>query len=56
MSKLFWIDEIAIDHTESGKTAYWTIVHDMNSGALLPVDPGKDGDALRDFLLLMRRI
>ena len=54
--KIIGIDEIAIGHTESGKTAYWTIVHDMDSGALLPVDPEKDGDALRDFLLLMRSI
>ena len=53
--KIIGIDEIAIGHTAAGKTAYWTIVRDLDSGAVLHVDQGKDGDALRAFLLLLRR-
>ena len=51
--KIIGIDEIAIGHTAAGKTAYWTIVRDLDSGAVLHVDQGKDGDALRAFLLLL---
>ena len=31
------------------------IVQNLDSGAVLHVDQGKDGDALRAFLLLLRR-
>ncbi|MFA5168984.1 MAG: hypothetical protein WC530_10705 [Candidatus Omnitrophota bacterium] len=44
------IDEIAIGHDDAGKTAYWTIVRDLDSGAVLHVDRGKSGEALRRFL------
>lgn len=53
--KIIGIDEIAIGHTVAGKTAYWTIIRDMDSGAVLHVDQGKDGNALKDFLLRLRR-
>ena len=36
------------------KTAYWTIVRDLDSGSVLHVVPGKDGAALRDFLIRLR--
>ena len=52
--KYIGIDEIAIGHTETGKTAYWTIVRDLDSGSVLHVVPGKDGTALRDFLIRLR--
>ena len=39
--KYIGIDEIAIGHTETGKTAYWTIVRDLDSGSVLHVVPGK---------------
>ena len=53
--KIIEIDEIAIGHPEAGKPAYWTIVFDLDSGAVLHLDQGKDDDALKDFLLFMRR-
>lgn len=49
------IDEIAIGHDDAGKTAYWTIVRDLDSGAVLHVDRGKDGEALRGFLKRLHR-
>lgn len=49
------IDEIAIGHDDEGKTAYWTIVRDLDSGAVLHVDRGKDGNALKGFLKRLRR-
>ena len=33
--KIIGIDEIAIGHTAAGKTAYWTIVRVLDSGAVL---------------------
>ena len=53
--KIIGIDEIAIGHTEAGKTAYRTIVRDLDSGAVLHVDQGRDGNALKDFLVRLRR-
>lgn len=55
MSKSLGLDEIAIGHTVAGKTAYWTIIRDLDSGAVLHVDQGKDGNALKDFLLRPQR-
>ena len=49
------IDEIAVGHLAGHKPAYWTIVRDLVSGAVLHVDKGKDGDFLRDFLKKIRR-
>lgn len=53
--KIMGIDEIAIGKDEEGKTAYWTVVRDLESGAVLHVDRGKDGEALSGFLLRLRR-
>lgn len=53
--KYIGIDEIAIGHDEEKKTAYWTIVRDLDSGSVLHVDRGKDGAALKGFLKRLRR-
>lgn len=53
--KYIGIDEIAIGHDAKGKTAYWTIVRDLDSGAVLHVDRGKDGNALKSFLRRLRK-
>ena len=53
--KIIGIDEIAIGHTVAGKRAYWTIVRDLDSGVVLHMDQGKDGNALKDFLLRLRK-
>ena len=53
--KYIGIDEIAIGHDSEGKTAYLTIVRDLDSGSVLHVDRGKDGEALGGFLKRLRR-
>ena len=53
--KRIGIDEIAIGHDKDGKSAYWTIVRDLDTGAVLHVDRGKDGDSLKPFLKRLRR-
>ena len=53
--RIIGIDEIAIGHVAGHKPAYWTIVRDLVSGAVLHADKGKDGDSLRDFLKKIRR-
>lgn len=53
--KYIGIDEIAVGHDSEGKTAYLTIVRDLDSGSVLHVDRGKDGEALGGFLKRLRR-
>lgn len=53
--KYIGIDEITIGHTEVGKPYYWTIVRDLDSGSVLHVDQGKDGNTFKDFLLRLRK-
>lgn len=53
--RVIGIDEIAIGHAAGHKPVYWTIVRDLESGAVLHVDKGKDGDSLQDFLKKIRR-
>lgn len=53
--RVIGIDEIAIGHIAGHKPAYWSIVRDLESGAVLHVDKGKDGDSLQDFLKKIRR-
>ena len=48
--KYVGIDEITIGHTEVGKPYYWTIVRDLDSGSVLHVDQGKDGQRTQRFL------
>jgi len=52
--RVIGIDEIAIGHAAGHKPAYWTIVRDLESGAVLHVDKGKDGDSLQGFLKKIR--
>lgn len=52
--KIIGMDEIAIGKDDNGKTAYWTIVRDLSSGAVLHVDRGKSGDSLKGFLKRLR--
>ena len=53
--KIIGIDEITIGKDDENKTAYWTVVRDLQSGAVLHVDRGKDGDSLEGFLKRLRR-
>ena len=53
--KVIGIDEIAIGRIGGRRPAYWTIVRDLESGAVLCVDKGKDGDSLHGFLKRLRR-
>lgn len=52
--RIIGIDEIAIGHDSNRKPIYWTVVRDLENGAVLHVDKGKDGDSLRNFLKKLR--
>jgi transposase len=54
--KLSHLRQIAIDEISIGKGhRYLTIVLDLESGAVVHVGQGKDGDALKDFWTRLRR-
>lgn len=51
--RIIGIDEICVGNKD-GKSVYLTVVRDLESGAVLHVGDGKDGDALKPFLRRLR--